>query len=134
MWLKWIFGTAEGRQPSLACKMCKTKTKTFIEWYTKLDTSPPATNYRIFKIKFEQEHYLQKLPFQTKKNLCLFRTRNHKLPIETGRWIRLDISERKCHLCYQDVGDEFHFLFSCQALARKGANILNPTIILNQMQ
>ena len=101
------------------CVKQKLKDLFINEWYTKLDTSPSATYYRISKIKFEQEHYLQKPPFHMKKNLCLFRTRNHKLPIETGRWIRLDISERKCHLCYQDVGDEFHFLFSCQALAEE---------------
>ena len=46
-----------------------------------------------------------------KKNLCLFRTRNHILPIECGRWRNVDISERKCHLCHSGVGDEFHFLF-----------------------
>ena len=89
------------------------------EWYSKVKSSESSSNYRTFKTKFELEYYLQKLPLQMKKNLCLFRTRNHRLPIEIGNWMKLDISLCKCHLCFQDVGDEFHLLLCCQALAEE---------------
>ena len=100
------------------------------EWFAQVESSPSALNYRMFKTKFEQEHYFQKLPF--KKNLCLFRTRNHRLPIETGRWIRLDISERKCHFCFHDVGDEFHLLLCCQALAEERRKFIKRYYIIRQ--
>ena len=74
------------------------------EWHSKVESSESSSNYRIFKTKFEIEYYLQKLPLQMKKNFCLFRTRNHRLPIEIGKWMKLDISLCKCHLCFQDVG------------------------------
>ena len=54
-----------------------------------------------------------KLPYTMKKDLCHFRTRNHRLSIETGKWIGLEISERKCSFCMQEVGDEFHVLLRC---------------------
>ncbi len=50
--------------------------------------------------------------------MCLsmvrFRTANHKLPIETGRWSGIYHSDRKCNLCNNnDLGDEFHYLLVC---------------------
>ena len=39
---------------------------------------------------------------------------DHYLPVETGRWNRTDISERKCLLCNKnDTGDELHYLLTC---------------------
>ena len=45
--------------------------------------------------------------------LCKFRTDNHKLPVETGRWDDIAHNERTCTLCNSDVGDKFHYLFAC---------------------
>ena len=43
-----------------------------------------------------------------------FRTANHKLPVETGRWNNIELSERKCQLCESNnLGDEFHYLLEC---------------------
>ena len=43
-----------------------------------------------------------------------FRTANHKLPIELGRWNNIEYDERKCDLCDQrSIGDEFHYLLEC---------------------
>ena len=41
------------------------------EWFAQVESSPSTLNYRIFKTKFEQEHFLQKLPFKMKKNLFI---------------------------------------------------------------
>ena len=43
-----------------------------------------------------------------------FRTTNHKLPIEQGRWDNIDRNNRICFLCNSDIGDEFHYILQCQ--------------------
>lgn len=48
------------------------------------------------------------------KVLIRFRTRNHKLPIETGRWNSIPFQERKCNLCTEDLRDEYHYILSCK--------------------
>lgn len=40
------------------------------------------------------------------RTIARFRTSNHKLPIETGRWNNVDRENRKCWLCNVDIGDE----------------------------
>lgn len=45
--------------------------------------------------------------------MAKFRTCNHKLPIEVGRWHKVERNERKCLFCKNNIGDEFHFLFEC---------------------
>ncbi len=46
--------------------------------------------------------------------LLKFRTSNHKLPIEVGRWNNIDIPDRKCTICnLGDLGDEYHYIFNC---------------------
>lgn len=44
--------------------------------------------------------------------LSRFRTANHWLPIETGRWSGVPRDERKCPVC-NTMGDEYHHLFEC---------------------
>ena len=48
------------------------------------------------------------------KILVSFRTRNHKLPIENGRWNNVPLRGMVCHLCEKDLGDEFHYILSCE--------------------
>lgn len=45
-----------------------------------------------------------------------YRTRNHKLPIETGRWQKIERCERKCNICQKELGDEFHYMLVCDSL------------------
>jgi hypothetical protein len=47
-------------------------------------------NHRIFKENFEFENYFRILEDKDIYTLCKFRTTNHKLPIETGRWNNID--------------------------------------------
>jgi hypothetical protein len=46
--------------------------------------------YRLFKDNFEFENYFNILEDKDIYTLCKFRTTNHKLPIETGRWNGID--------------------------------------------
>ena len=68
----------------------------------------------MFKEKLEIEKYFKKLDDRNITTLCRFRTTNHKLPIETGRWQNIARENRKCLLCKSgDIGDEFHYIFVC---------------------
>ena len=43
-----------------------------------------------------------------------FRTTNHKLPIEHGRWNNIPRENRKCNLCnLEEIGDEFYYILNC---------------------
>ena len=45
---------------------------------------------------------------------CKFRTLNHKLPIEYGRWHNITRNMRFCNLCNQnEIGDECHYMLEC---------------------
>ena len=46
-----------------------------------------------------------------------YRTGNHRLPVETERWNDIPLNERKWKICTtDDIGDEYHFLFTCDFL------------------
>ena len=46
-----------------------------------------------------------------------FRCLNHKMPIVSGRYKNIPRQERICNICEKDqIGDEFHYLFQCNAL------------------
>ena len=53
-----------------------------------------------------------------------FRLSNHKLMIEKGRHLNLEISERKCHFCHS-VEDETHFLIVCPNYTTLRNDLLN---------
>ena len=51
-----------------------------------VDKSPKALNYRLYKKGVSLENYLEILKDNDLFLLCRFRTSNHRLPIEIGRW------------------------------------------------
>ena len=56
---------------------------------------------------------------------CRFRTTNHYLPIETGRWRNIDRGNRYCNLCNcQKLGDEYHYVLECSSLNDKRKQLL----------
>ena len=65
------------------------------DWYSKLNNSSKGKNYSIFKTDICMEKYLLHLPRKSYLSLCKFRTSNHKLPIEVGRWEGVPLNERK---------------------------------------
>ena len=56
------------------------------QWSADLNLSNKCRSYRIFKLKFELEKYLCSLSPFNRKIICRFRTSNHRLPIESGRY------------------------------------------------
>lgn len=97
------------------------------EWYQCVEND---NNYKLFKASFGFENYLTKLPSKSLYHLIKFRTRNHKLPIETGRWRKISLSNRTCNLCKQDIGDEFHYLLSCRELKALRKQYIKPRFYL----
>jgi hypothetical protein len=40
---------------------------------------------------------------------------SHIVPVECGRFLSIDRSERLCELCNSnEIGDEFHYMFNCE--------------------
>ena len=85
------------------------------DWYNSVQSN---LNYRIFKHNFEFETYLSIVPQNWLYFLISFRTRNHRLLAEVGRWSKTDYAERKCNLCQTEIVDEFHFLLVCEKLKK----------------
>ena len=80
-------------------------------WKSLVTNSPKALNYRLFKESFEFQEYMNILEDNYLIELCRFRTLNHKLPIESGRWVNIQREMRKCQLCAKnEIGDEFHYV------------------------
>ena len=66
------------------------------EWHSKTTVSSKGRNYKVFKDDQQFEPYLRILPRKAYTPLIKFRTGNHRLPAEIGRWEDLPYSERKC--------------------------------------
>lgn len=81
-------------------------------WMANVHQTSNTNLYKYMKLNFERSFYLDKLPTCMSKILIRFLTRNHRLPIEKGRWQNVQFSERKCTVC-NEVGDEYHYIFLC---------------------
>ena len=77
-------------------------------WNSQLDNSSKGRNYSLFKSDISCETYITVLNGHMLHTMLKFRTSNHKLPIEVGRWNNTEISYRKCNLCQlNDTGVNF---------------------------
>ena len=123
-----IWNLQKVNNPTWFIKSIKQKQKDLFvtEWLSKIDVSSSCLNYRLFKTQFTLENYLLKLPYTMKRNFCLFRTRNHHLPVEVGSWLNIDIADRKCNLCEKSLGDEFHYLLCCKELSVQRKQYIRP--------
>ena len=87
------------------------------KWREDILASPKGIYYQHFKQSLKFEPYLL-LPRTISQTLLKFRTSNHNLPIETGRWSGIPREDRLCPLCNSPaIADEFHYLFKCPALS-----------------
>ena len=73
--------------------------------------------YSIEKSKllaFVLESYLYRIPFKFARYILKFRTCNHNLEIEVGRYTNLERHERISKNCTLNVlGDEYHLFYDC---------------------
>ena len=59
------------------------------------------------------EYYISHLKDDLSRHLLKYRTANHKLPVETGRYNNTPYEDRKCNFC-NDIGDEYHYIMQCE--------------------
>lgn len=78
----------------------------------------------MFISEFKFEEYLKKNSPKLLKFMIKFRTRNHKMPVETGPWNSIDYKLRLCNSCNNCIGDAFHYLFECQHFMLKRRHFL----------
>ena len=97
------------------------------DWYSKSAQSSRSLIYFSFKQDFSLERYFILLPRKLYLQLFRIRTSNHKLPIETGRWEDIEISDRRC--ATNDIRDEYHYLFRCPYFEIERKLYLKPYFI-----
>ena len=74
-------------------------------WLENIQNNSKTLNYRLFKDKLELEKYFDILEDRDLFTFCVFRTVDHKLPSEYGRWNNIQRENRVCNLCNsQDLG------------------------------
>jgi len=85
------------------------------EWAQEKDSKPKLRTYRMFKDTYATEKYvLQCIPKHERSLMAQLRCGVLPLEIETGRYKRLDVDERKCKICNSgQVEDESHFILQC---------------------
>jgi hypothetical protein len=97
-----------------------------------LQISPKALSYRLFKSEIRFEKYLDVLNDKNRFTFCRFRTSNHRLPIEVGRWANVERHNRLCQLCRSgEIDDELHYVLECPNFARERKNII-PKYFFNR--
>lgn len=82
-------------------------------WSSQINNTSRGKFYSLFKEEFQLESYLLKLNTCDRIQISKLRCSNFKFPIETGRWSRVPREDRICNLCRNGLGDEFHYLFTC---------------------
>ena len=75
--------------------------------------STKKTQYLLLKEDWKIEKYLENLDYSHAITLLKFRLDNHKLPVEIGRYQKIDYKDRICPKCRTEIGDKFHYIFSC---------------------
>ena len=113
---------------SLSAYVINVLTSQYIQkWFSNANLSSKSLTYFSFKTNFSFEKYLNILPKQAAKHIFKYRTGNHKLPVETGRWDGTDLNDRKCTYCnLNEIGDEFHFLLACPHFIKERNQFLKP--------
>ena len=64
-------------------------------------------------MEFKLENYLLKLSPNERALITKLRCCSLKIPVETGRWVNIPREERISHLCDNDIGSEYHYIFEC---------------------
>jgi hypothetical protein len=83
-------------------------------WNAELQISNKGRIYSSFKRNHEFEPYLIKIHPDESQSIFRFRTANHLLPVETGRYEGIPFHDRLCNLCNtHEIATEKHYLMTC---------------------
>ena len=112
----------------LYCKEeLKTKCyKNFLEkWRGEVRNNSQCEFYNLIKSQPKIENYLTQLSYSLRINTVKFFIRGHHLPVTIDRWNKEGNADRICKKCDQnEVGDENHYIFSCNFFAAQRAKYL----------
>lgn len=108
-----VFSDVNAKWLTLSFKQ-KIKDQFMQNWKGNISQTSSAKCYNLVKENFVQSKYINILPKKNCKTMMAFLCRNHRLPIEVGRWHSIPIPERKCQLCHIHIGDEFHYVLECK--------------------
>ena len=100
-------------------------------WFSDIENNHGLMTYKLFKKKFGFENYLIKIPRALMHYLLKFRTNNHRLPIERGRWANTDLRDRICDLCLENIGDEYRYLFECKTFSEERKSLIPVKYTIN---
>ena len=96
------------------------------QWHEQLQQSNKGLIYNSFKQVHRFEHYLNSLSQSDSMNILRYRTANHCLPVETGRYDATPFHDRTCPLSESgDIGKEEHYLLFCSFFQADRLNLLN---------
>ena len=110
IWLSHSFANNEWLTNAINLKL---KDIFITEWYSETNHATSFKFYKTIKNSFGMEAYLSKDYNKNVKSFARFRTRHHRLPIETGRWSNITYENRKCNRCDITIGDEYHYIIEC---------------------
>jgi hypothetical protein len=101
-------------------------------WHSTLQISRKALSYRLFKSNCRFKKYLDVLNDKNRFTFCRFRTSNHRLSIEVGRWTNVERRNRLCQLCQScEISDELHYVLQCPNFVAE-RKIIIPKILFQQ--
>ena len=70
--------------------------------------------YKKIKTKFTLEQYLLDIKNgDTRRSVTRFRISAHKFPVEIERYVKVPRELRTCTICYEGIGNEFHYFSDC---------------------
>lgn len=99
------------------------------DWNAKLENSMKGKTYKSFKSEHSIENYLIKLKRHDVLPLFKFRTANHRLPVEIGRYDGTLFENRICPLCNrEEVGSEKHYLLICPFFSESRSRFTNRNL------
>ena len=120
IWYSQSFSNSKWLKESLSQKL---KDLFIQKWHSDLDQTSTSNFYKIIKTKFGRSDFITHLPNHLSKGLFQFKSRNHKLPIEVGRWNGIPSNERLCPNC-RELGDEYHYILTCPIFTKYRRNYI----------
>ena len=95
-------------------------------WNARVEQCSSGVNYRLFKDSFKRNDYFTFLSNRQCRILTRFRTRNHRLPVEVGRWIKNSKAISRCERCNSEIGDEYHYVMECSYFEFERKKYIKP--------
>ena len=110
------------------CTFPETKAQRFL--FAKLGctcrTVVKRTKLPNIKESFRINNYFSFLSNRKCRIFTSFRTRNHRLPIEMGRWTGKPLAERVRERCNSEIGDEYHYVLQCSYFTDERIKYIKP--------